>query len=114
MDKQTELRNYKKRLVKELINQTLEELGGFKATDSLLARIIAEPVREIGLSIHKQSVWSWRKGRTLPSKRIFVVINNLAEPDSLPKKFAQSVLQILNTKETVAQKNIRELGYDDR
>lgn len=107
-----ELRRHKLRLVKELVERTLPELGGFnKQTHQNLASVLTVPIREYGLIISKQVLWGWANGRYLPKLSTIELLAKVAEEETLAKKFADEVLEILRLKETPAQVNIKELGY---
>jgi hypothetical protein len=112
MDKKQELYQRKKHLMRKLIQECIDELGGFGGSYRKLAQTLSEPLRPFNLSFSKQLIWSWADMRYLPYPAKIRVLASVAEEGTLAKKFADRALEILAMKETKAQKNIRELGYE--
>lgn len=111
-DRKIELRAYKIRLVRNLIEKAMQELGGFsKQTHQNLADTLSKPIQEYNISISKQVMWGWAQGRYLPNRALLEIMAKVAEKETLPRRFADEVLAVLAIEETPAQKAIRELGY---
>lgn len=111
--KKDELRRHKVSLMKKLIDESMQELGDFSQRSyQKLADILSESILPYNLKISKQVMWGWAKGLYLPNPTLFEIMIKASEEGTLSKRFAGEILRILAIEETIARKNIRELGYD--